>query len=262
MKISIISYAFYGLQKAGVMDIFGYLESCRHRYGLDAADIWNGTLASLDDDHLHRVREALDERELTLACFAVDGAHIWEADPELRERNYRAALAHLRAAELLGARAVRIDIGGRDSAMSDEQFDAVVRRYQEYAQRAFDGGYRIGPETHFGPALVPENMQRIYEAVASPAYGTLLHIGHWVEGREDEGDALVAPWTFHTHVDWRITTTCLERKIALLQDAGYQGYWGVEHHTGEDEYSEVAIQVATVRHALERRRRTAQQPTS
>ena len=85
MKISIISYAFYGLQKAGVMDIFGYLESCRYRYGLDAADIWNGTLASLDEDYLHRVREALDERELTLACFAVDGAHIWEDDPDRRD---------------------------------------------------------------------------------------------------------------------------------------------------------------------------------
>jgi hypothetical protein len=50
VKISIISYAFYGLQGAGMMDAFGYLESVRYRYGLDAADIWNGTLASTDDD--------------------------------------------------------------------------------------------------------------------------------------------------------------------------------------------------------------------
>lgn len=257
MKISIISYAFYGLQKLGCMDAFGYLESVRYRYGLDAADLWNGTLASLEPDYLRKVREALDERELTLANLAVDGAHIWDPDPAVRERHYRYALANLEAAEMLGARTVRIDIGGQASEMSEEQFETVVSRYGEYAQRAYDGGYKVGPETHFGPALVPENMQRVYEAVASPAYGIMLHIGHWVDGREDEGDRLVAPWVFHTHVDWRITTTCLAEKMALLRDAGYEGYWGVEHHTGQNEYAEVAVQVATVRAVLEGWRQAA-----
>jgi len=254
MNISIISYAFYGLQRAGQMDLFGYLESVRYRYGLHAADIWNGTLASIDEDYLKKVKEALDERELALACFAVDGAHIWDPDPLVRERHHQNALAHLRAAELLGAETVRIDMGGQGSEMSEEQFDCVVGRYRAYARRAHDNGYKVGPETHWGPSLVPENMRRVYEAVDSPAYGIMLHIGHWVTGREDEGDRLVAPWTFHTHVDWRITTTCLAEKMALLRQAGYQGYWGVEHHSGENEYSEVAIQVAMVRDALARMR--------
>ncbi len=257
MKISIISYAFYGLQQAGQMDLFGYLESTRYRYGLDAADIWNGTLASVDQDYLKKVKQALDERELTLACLAVDDAHIWDPDPQVREKHHRNALAHLKAAEYLGARTVRIDIGGQGDDMSVEQFDLVVKRYQEYAQRAHDHGYKVGPETHWGPALVPENMKRIYEAVASPAYGIMLHIGHWVKGREDEGDRLVAPWVFHTHVDWRITTTCLEEKMKILQDAGYQGYWGVEHHSGKNEYGEVAIQVAMVRGVLDRWRQVS-----
>jgi sugar phosphate isomerase/epimerase len=240
------------------MDVFGYLETVRYRYGLKAADLWNGTLASLDDDYLGQVREALDERELALVCYAVDGAHIWEEDPELRERNYHNALANLHAAEVLGAQTVRIDIGGRSSDMTEEQFDAVVGRYREYARRANNAGYRIGPETHFGPALVPENMQRIYEAVDNPAYGIMLHVGHWVEGRQDEGDRLVAPWTFHTHIDWRITTTCLEGKMAVLRDAGYEGFWGIEHHTGREEYTEVAVQIAHVRAILEHWRVTAE----
>lgn len=255
MKISIISYAFYGLQGAGMMDAFGYLESVRHRYGLDAADLWNGTLASTDDGYIRKVKEALDERELSLACLAVDGAHIWDADPDVREKHYRNALAHLRIAEMLGAQTVRIDMGGQGNDMAPEQFDLVVQRYREYAQRAYDHGYKVGPETHWGPSLVPEVQKRVHEAVDSPAYGVMLHIGHWIEGHEDEGDRLVAPWVFHTHVDWRITTTCLAEKMAILRDAGYQGYWGVEHHSGKNEYGEVAIQVAMVRDALEKARR-------
>ncbi len=37
-----------------------------------------------------------------------------------------------------------------------------------------------------------------------------------------------------------------------LRDAGYQGYYSVEHHSAKDEYSEVAIQIVNVRRVLER----------
>ena len=40
--------------------------------------------------------------------------------------------------------------------------------------------------------------------------------------------------------------------MAMLRDAGYDGYWGVEHHSGQNEYTEVAIQVAKVRDVLSR----------
>jgi hypothetical protein len=42
----------------------------------------------------------------------------------------------------------------------------------------------------------------------------------------------------------------------VLREAGYQGYWGVEHHTGREEYSEVAVQVAQVQAVLEHWRTT------
>jgi len=251
MKISIASYAFHGLSGEGKMDIFTYLESARYRYRLDAADIWNGTLAwKTDEDFVRKVRQELQAREMSVANLCVDGAHIWDPDPEVREKNHQSALAHLKMAEILGARTVRIDMGGREPEMTSEQFDLTVKRYREWAKRAGDNGYRVGPETHFGPALVPENMQRVYHAVDHPAYGILLHIGHWVEGREDEGDRMAAPWTMHTHVDARITRTCLAEKMRLLLDAGYQGYWGIEHHSGKNEYVEVESQVAEVKRVL------------
>ena len=103
MDISIASYAFHGLLRRGQMDLFGYLESCRYRYHLDLADIWNGMLASTEDEYLYLVRDALDERGLVLANLCVDGAHIWEDDPAQREANYRSALAHLHAEQRVEA---------------------------------------------------------------------------------------------------------------------------------------------------------------
>ena len=246
MKISIASYAFHGLLREGKMDLFGYLESCKYRYGLQTADIWNGMLLSTEEAYLLKVKEALNERELVLANLCVDGAHIWEDDADVREKNYQNALAHLHAAEVLGAKTVRIDAGVRAETFTDEQFDWIVKRYQEYAQRAHDGGYKAGPENHWGAEVVPANMKRICEAVNHPAFGVLLHF------RGNEGDAVMAPWVMHTHIAWNVTEGPLAGSMAMLRDAGYEGYWGVEHHTGQNEYTEVAIQLARVRDVLDR----------
>jgi sugar phosphate isomerase/epimerase len=199
------------------------------------------------------VRQAVEEREMTVVNYHADGVHLWEDDPAARERNYQGALQHLRAAVLLGAKTVRFDTGGRVGPMTDEQLDYVVGRYREYCRFGGDHGFKVGPETHWGFSLVADNMEKIARAVDHPAYGILLHIGHWELGDPDEGDRRLAPWTAHTHVDANITRTCLDEKMQLLLDAGYTGCWGVEHHSAQNEYAEIAYQLAAVRRALARR---------
>jgi sugar phosphate isomerase/epimerase len=245
MNISIASYAFHGLLAAGKMDVFGYLESCKHRYHVDTADIWNGMLPNIDDDTLAKVKEALEERELSLANLCVDGAHIWEDEPAQREKNYQNALAHLHAGEVLGAKTIRIDAGVHEDAFTNEQFDWIVKRYKEYAQRAYDKGYRVGPENHWGAESVPANMHRLCQAVDHPGFGMLLHF------RGNAGDRLMAPWAMHTHLSWDICQQHLEASMVMLRDMGYKGCWGAEHHSGQKEYTEVAIMVNQIRSVLE-----------
>lgn len=252
MKVSVLSYSFRGLLAEGKMDIFGYLESCKYRYGLDAADIWNGFLVSTDEDYLRKVKEALDERELVLADLCVDRAHVWDDDPDVREQNYRNALAHLNAARLLGARFIRIDAGSRRETWSDEEFEHIVRRYREYAQYAWDHGFKVGAENHWGPEKYWPNLKKLYLAVDHPGFGISCHIRGWAgtDEEKDQADREVAPWVCHTHFAWNITEGPLEEKMRNLRDAGYQGYYSVEHHSGTNEYSEVAIQIARVRDVL------------
>ncbi len=247
MNVAIASYAFHGLHRAGEINLFGYLESCRYRYDLRTADIWNGMIENLDDDYLAKVKQALAERELTLVNLCVDGPHhIWEDDPSVREQHYQNALAYLRAAEVLGAKTLRIDAGVRESSFTNEQFEGIVARYREYAQRAYDNGYKVGPENHWGAEVVPENMRRLCEAVNHPGFGVLLHF------RGNEGDALMVPWAMHTHISWDITEGDLAERLAILRDSGYTGCWSVEHHSATNEYTEVAVQLAKVRDVLSR----------
>lgn len=254
MNISIASYSFHKTIAAGKMDVFGYLESCKYRYRLDSADIWNGLTRSTDPEFARKIRDAVDEREMTVVNYHVDGVHLWENDAAKREINHKGALEHLRFAEILGAKTVRIDTGGTVVPMNDEQLDMVASRYREYAARAAGFGARLGPETHWGFSVMIDNMERIARAVDHPAYGVLHHIGRWYVAEnqtvafEDEAalDRRIAPWTCHTHLDGRITRTCLGERLALMREAGYQGYWGMEHYTDGDEYLEMSWMLSEV----------------
>ncbi len=236
------------------MDVFGYLETCRYRFGLDAADIWTGFLTSREEPYLRKVRDALDERGLDLVDLCVDGAHIWEDDAAAREKNHANALEALRTAAILGARFMRVDAGSRAAAWTAEQFDLIVRRYKEYASWAHERGFRVGAENHWGTETGWANLKKLYEAVDHPGFGISCHLGNWAgtEAERAAADREVAPWVRHTHIPWDICEGPLEEKLANLWKAGYEGSYSVEHHSAKNEYRNVAIQLARVRAVLDR----------
>jgi sugar phosphate isomerase/epimerase len=255
MRISIASFSFHGLIGAGRMDVFGYLESCRYRYHLGAADLWNGLLGKtpeqqLDDALLKAVRQGMDERDLVCCNFHADGCHPWEDDADKRDRHHALALRYLAAAQTLRAKTFRIDTGGQLPAWTDEQFDLIVRRMREYAGIGERFGCRVGPEVHWGTELSIGEMERLARAVDSPWFGILLHSKEGRDGHAAEMERRLAPYTMHTHVDARTTAERLPELITTLMAAGYAGYWGVEHHSGKNEYREVEYQLAAVRRAL------------
>jgi sugar phosphate isomerase/epimerase len=259
MKISILSYSFHGLVKAGMQDVFGYLESCKYRYNLDAADLWSGHFPTTDEEFVQQIKESLDEREMVLADIAVDQAHVWEEDPDQREEHYRRAKRFLEIAATLGANFVRIDAGGSRETLewTDEQFDFIAKRYQEYAQYAHDHGFKIGMENHWGPEKIYRNLKKMYDAVDHPAFGVSMHLSSWLgtEEEQEKSDEWCAPIASHTHLAWYVCQNekvQLEDKLRLLDAAGYEGYYSVEHHSAQHEYERVAMQLAGVREGLHR----------
>ena len=255
MKISIASFSFHGAVAAGTLDIFGYLEACRYRYHLDSADIWNGLLGSdvevqLDLDRLRKVRRAMDERDLVCVNYHADGCHPWEEDADARARHRALADRHLHAAEILGAKTVRIDTGGRERHWTTEQFDFIAQSFREFSAYAGNAGFKIGPETHWGATNYPDNMLQLHAAVASPNYGILLHLGKDTWTSPNDYDRALAPIAIHTHVDQNTCYHRIDDALAILLESGYRGALGVEHHTGKNELAEVEAQIGLVRRAI------------
>src|SRR5690625_3278008 len=220
-------------------------------------DLWNGTFANIEeplllppnDDYIQKMREALDEKKMTLVNIAVDGAGLWHNDPEIRKQFYENALAHLKMGEVLGAESVRIDTGTAGEwgtlDMSDEMFEYVVNCFKEFSEIAAKAGFMVGPENHMGPSISAKKLKRIAEAVDHPNFGILVHLGRWPED-EPNGDELVIPYAYHVHVDpWFLKDE--ERAVEvmrMLKDQGYEGAWGVEYNAKGNQFAETGWVVA------------------
>jgi hypothetical protein len=259
MKICIGGYSFANTMNAGKMDTFGYLESSKYRYHLDAVDLWNGTFQGCrtdifqlpDESYIHKIREALDEKEMSVINIAVDGAHLWDADADKRKILYGNAVAYLNIADTLGAKSIRIDTGDKQSdPLSEEQFEYIVKQFQDLCQRAADLGLTVGPENHMGASKNPHYLKKVAEAVNHPNFGILLHMDRWSED-EEIGDSLVAPWVYHTHFDGKtVQSEKAEHLVKTLLGAGYDGYWGIEYNAPEDQYLEMGWAIASVKRIL------------
>jgi len=248
-NFAVMSYSFHGLIGAGAMDIFGYMETVRYRYSLQTADIWNGLLKSYDDDYLKLVRQNADERGLTVVNLCCDGAHIWDKDADSRAKNEAVAQDCLKAAEILGAKTIRIDAGVWEDDISSEQLDYLSKKYGEYCRRAGAFGARLGTENHWGATTRRKNMELLFEAVGESNFAMLLHLGNWKDGDPDENDVAMIPRAMHTHINFEHCVDA-DRVLPPLAAAGYGGCWTVESHRGVNEYNNVAFQLAQLKRVL------------
>jgi sugar phosphate isomerase/epimerase len=275
MDLSICSYSFHRLLEAGKQDVFQYISDC-HSLGCTQLDLWNGHLPSLLDDearpptsftpeysqlsaaeadYLARIKSAADSAGLPFGCLAVDGAHIYEASPEARQANQIKAHRWLNIAEQLSAQQIRIDSGGPPE-MPDDVLDVIVTGYNDLIPRAGEKGIEVVIENHWGASRIPENVVRILEAV--PGLGLLFDSGNWPEEMRETGWTSCARYARATHLKTYAfdaggneTTVDIPRAIRILQEAGYQGSWGIESVPRQgDEYEAAQKSVALLRRVL------------
>ena len=253
-RISVASYSFHKLLEAKMIDVYGYLESLRYRYNLLNADIWNGYLTGMDAGDLKKVRSALDDRGLTLVSLCCDGAHAWSNDPDEEKQLGANAERCLEAAEILGARTVRFDVGVREDNISEEQFEAVCKKFTAYTKRGADAGFIFGPENHWGASRRLSLQQRLYREINSPHYGMLLHLGNWYleDGQTaDSNDIAAASMAVHTHIDYEHALSAGSWLRNIL-NAGYSGALSVEHHREVVEYHGVQAHLGALEYEVKK----------
>ena len=251
-RFSIASYSFHGLYRIGAMNAVQYFETIKYRYHVQYADLWNLMLTSYDDGYLLMLRDQLDERGLTLANLCCDGAHPWEDKEDDRNRNDITADNCLRAASILGALSVRMDVGIRTDNATDEQIEYVARKFKAYSRYCARFGAKFGPENHWGASRDIAVIRKLIQAVDEPNYAHLLHLGNWLTDSPDKAldcDLAMAPAAMHIHMHYGACTDA-DHIFPLLIKAGYQGVWSIESHLSDNEYNNVAYQLAQAKRVI------------
>ena len=275
MDLSICSYSFHRLLEEGGQDVFKYISDC-HTLGCTQLDLWNDHLPSLLDDetrapssftpdyaqlsadevdYLTRIKAAADGVGLPFGCLAVDGAHIYESSPEARQAQQIKAYRWLNIAEQLSAQQIRIDSGG-PTELPEDVFEIIVRGYNDLIPRAGEKGIEVVIENHWGASRIPENVIRILEAV--PGLGLLFDTGNWPDELRETGWTRCARYARATHLktyafdaEGNETTVDIPRAMRILQEAGYQGSWGIESVPRQgDEIEAAKKSVALIRRVL------------
>lgn len=275
MELSLCSYSFHRLLEAGGHDVFQYISDC-HSLGCTQLDLWNGHLPSLLDDeerspssftpeyaqlspaemeYLAQIKAAADQAGLPFGCLAVDGAHIYEPTPERRQANQIKAQRWLNIAGQLSTQQIRIDSGGPPE-MPGDVLEVIVTGYNDLIPRAGEKGIEVVIENHWGASRIPENVVRILDAV--PGLGLLFDSGNWPDDMRETGWTQCARYARATHLktyafdtEGNETTVDIPRVMRILQEAGYQGSWGIESVPPQgDEYEAAKKSIALVHRVL------------
>lgn len=243
MQYSICSYSFNRMLAAGNMDIFQFID-WNKAHGFTQLDPWMKHLENgyADDAYIDTVKAAADASALPFGCVAVDGAHIYEPTAEAMAENRQRAYRWIDICGQLGAPQVRIDAGGRDVTM-EQIFDTVVEGYKDIVDYASRKNVEVIIENHWGPTNHPDNVSAVLDAV--DGLGLLFDSNNWAEGTQEYGWAKCAKYARLTHMktfefddNGNEPTVDIAKCMKILQDAGYDGTWGIEscpRHISEEE---------------------------
>lgn len=227
---------------------FSYLE-------LVARDVWPDREDS-PEKRAAAARRELDARELTVSAlqaqndFILRKGEAFEAEIQRMRR-----VAHI--AEILGTQILRIDGGWpKEPAPREEWLAPVVEGVSRCLEFAIPMGLRLALDNHGIVTNEAEFQLEVLERVGSPSFGLNLDtmnyrwFGHDLD-TIDRYYEMVAPHVIHTHLkDGRgarqdyVGTVLgageirLDRAIAPLGLAGYQGPWCAEYEGPRSESAE------------------------
>jgi len=277
LSLGICSFAFHRSVASGAMDVAAIFATCRE-LGCTQLDPWNAHLcepAAAPDglhagkhpedarlqvpgwDHVERIRSLGARTGLPFGCIAVDGAHLFEADPAARELNFARACRWIEIAARLGASSVRIDAGGPER-LDAQALAVIVPGYAALISRARALGVTVLVENHWGPTVVPDNVLTLLGAV--PGLGFLFDTHNWKAGLQAEGWRRCAARATVVHVKTfafddagEEATVDLRPAFAALRQARFQGTWCVESvPTDGDEVGAARATISLIRrHAQE-----------
>jgi sugar phosphate isomerase/epimerase len=180
MRLCCLSLSFKPEFAAGQMDDVKFIDLCS-MLELDGVDLNMGSLASLEKDHLKKIKKACLERGLSIACLGV--SNDFGRPPQEQDAVEKQVRQGVDTAQFLGAPVVRLFAGNvRTGQAREEVWKRAVeglRRSAEYGEKA---GVMVGLQNHNHTNVTStgDDVVRLLKDVNHPWCSHILDTGQYL----------------------------------------------------------------------------------
>jgi sugar phosphate isomerase/epimerase len=226
MRLCCLSLSFQPEFKAKQLNDLTFIDLCG-QLQLDGVDLNMGSFASLDKDHLKKVKKACVDRGLTIACVGINnnfGRPLGEQEAVRQEIS-----SGIDTAQFLGAPVVRLFAGyvsqgdGREAVWT--RTVAGLKRAAEYAEKV---GIMLGVQNHNHNNItrIGGDIIRLLKEVNHPWCSHILDTGQYL-GSPGAGGAVAADAESHDlykSIEQTAPLACLVRAKLYRLRTGKDGW--------------------------------------
>jgi len=205
--------------------------------------VWNDMFfKSWDKSYLDTLKKAAKDNGCVTVGLIMEG-NLATPEEAARRRQIETNLMKLRAAAYLGAKVVRMDLGGTGNPQEDDTagVERVIAAFKEMLPEAKKLKVRITIENHGGVSGSAENILKIIRGTDPKWVGSCLDFGNWPENVRYESCQKLAPYAYHTHAkacsfkaDGEESRLDYGRILGMLKAARYKGALSIEFEGGGD----------------------------
>ena len=214
---------------------------CREEFGIEGVEFVNQFFDNPTLRSLQQLKRAGNDYGVRFVLIMCDS----EGDMAAVDKSERmlAAKMHRKwvdTGHFLGCHAIRCNLGGpREWKQDTDLVKRAAESFRDLLDYAKGSGLNVLIENHGRASSDPDVLVPLMKEVNDPDFGTLPDFGNVNPGADHEevirklmpyakGVSVKSSWDADgTHKRWS-----LERLLKICQEAGYQGYWGIESSYG------------------------------
>ena len=188
MRLCCLSLSYSKQFRAGTMDIFKFLDTCR-ALDLDGVSVHIRNLNGTDETHLKEVRRRCLDLGLTMACFCVSTR--FGGPEETHPAEIAKAREAMEVGMFLGAPLLRVFVGRvPEGDPYEDAFQRGVRGLRKTAEMGAEYGMPVALQNHSGLTSTGDEMLRFRKEINHPNFTLLLDTGHFAGRKGPNGPVI------------------------------------------------------------------------
>jgi L-ribulose-5-phosphate 3-epimerase len=236
-RVSLAEWSLHKTIFAGTLDNLDFPRAAREQFGIEAVEYVNQFFKdkAKDADYLADLAgRAADEGVQNLLIMCDGLGSLGDPDDKARTKAIENHYPWAEAAKRLGCHSIRVNAASKGSF--EEQQKLVVDGLARLAEFAAQMDLNVLVENHGGLSSNGRWLAGVLEQLDRPNCGTLPDFGNFADYDRYQGVAELMPFakgvSAKSHdfdAEGSETKTDYRRMLAIVTDAGYRGWVGVEY---------------------------------